>query len=203
MQEHNSKNKVRFMYAAFAMMHIKNYFVRTAQVRASSVVSGTFLTYIASSCHRHREAAFNIFAQHFSDFPIVAGGRCHGMYPHLSSRVSGKWDSINHTSKFFLAMENTRQSGYVTEKIVNAFLFGAIPIYYGSNDVYKLFNKRAFIMYDTSNPSSTVRRIAYLHRNITAYIEMRSLPFLAESFEEHAGTTMIHLIQSKLCGLLS
>lgn len=32
---------------------------------------------------------------------------------------------------FVVAFENTKAEGYVTEKIVNAFLAGAVPIYWG------------------------------------------------------------------------
>lgn len=40
---------------------------------------------------------------------------------------------------------STLAARYVTEKIVNAFLAGAIPIYWGSPFVLKMFNPRAFI----------------------------------------------------------
>ena len=39
--------------------------------------------------------------------------------------------------RFAMAFENANVSGYVTEKIVNAFLAGAIPIYWGHPDVFK------------------------------------------------------------------
>ena len=35
--------------------------------------------------------------------------------------------------------------GYTTEKIVNAFYSGAIPIYYGNESINGLFNKEAFV----------------------------------------------------------
>ena len=35
--------------------------------------------------------------------------------------------------------------GYVTEKMLNAFYSGAIPIYWGSSNINDLFNKKAFI----------------------------------------------------------
>ena len=35
--------------------------------------------------------------------------------------------------------------GYVTEKIVNAFLAGSIPIYWGSRAVLEIFNPESFI----------------------------------------------------------
>jgi hypothetical protein len=42
-------------------------------------------------------------------------------------------------------VENCRKPGYVTEKIVNAFRSGAIPIYWGAPDVTRYFNAKAFV----------------------------------------------------------
>ncbi len=47
--------------------------------------------------------------------------------------------------KFSIACENVSQKGYTTEKIVEAFVAGTIPIYWGDPDIVKVFNERAFI----------------------------------------------------------
>eukprot|EP00971_Amphidinium_carterae_P187070 3713118-Amphidinium_carterae.1 len=47
--------------------------------------------------------------------------------------------------EFALVFESTMAPRYVTEKIVNAYLAGAIPIYWGSEDVYSIFNPASFI----------------------------------------------------------
>eukprot|EP01065_Artemidia_motanka_P039751 TRINITY_DN4896_c1_g2_i3.p1 TRINITY_DN4896_c1_g2~~TRINITY_DN4896_c1_g2_i3.p1 ORF type:complete len:305 (+),score=83.92 TRINITY_DN4896_c1_g2_i3:637-1551(+) len=44
-----------------------------------------------------------------------------------------------------LCFENAELPDYVTEKIVNSFLAGAIPVYWGTADVRRYFNERAFI----------------------------------------------------------
>ena len=48
--------------------------------------------------------------------------------------------------------ENSNVAGYVTEKIANAFMGSTVPIYYGTRDIFKLFNKDAFIYYDVRHP---------------------------------------------------
>lgn len=56
--------------------------------------------------------------------------------------------------RFSIAFENDIVNGWVTEKIVNSFLAGSIPIYEGTDDVYKYFNRDAFINakdFDTLN----------------------------------------------------
>lgn len=47
--------------------------------------------------------------------------------------------------KFVICCENKRFPGYVTEKIINAMLAHAIPIYLGAPDVASHFNPRSFI----------------------------------------------------------
>jgi len=53
--------------------------------------------------------------------------------------------SLHMPYKFNIAFENSITPGWITEKIVNAFLAGCIPIYSGDNYVFKFFNKKAFI----------------------------------------------------------
>ena len=48
-------------------------------------------------------------------------------------------------------------TGYVSEKILNAFFAGGIPIYYGSLEVFDIFNKRAFVYFDIGNPRCAFR----------------------------------------------
>jgi alpha(1,3/1,4) fucosyltransferase len=47
--------------------------------------------------------------------------------------------------KFTVAMENSQYPGYVTEKILEAWLAGTVPIYWGSQTVSLDFNPKSFI----------------------------------------------------------
>jgi len=66
----------------------------------------------------------------------------------------GRQALINFMSgyKFYLAVENSRHTGYLTEKLYNALLADTIPVYWGDPDASKVFNSRAFL--DFSNFSS-------------------------------------------------
>ena len=66
-------------------------------------------------------------------------------------------------------MENESYHGYVTEKILNAFLGGCIPIYFGTEQIFDIFNRKAFIYYNISEPNPALERIRYLENNRTAY----------------------------------
>ena len=48
--------------------------------------------------------------------------------------------------KFSIAMENSGSDGYFTEKIIESFLSGTIPIYYGDYMIDEYFNPKSFIL---------------------------------------------------------
>lgn len=84
--------------------------------------------------------------------------------------------------KFALVMENTYREGYITEKILNAFQGGSIPIWYGGkHHALEIFNEGAFIYYDVENPRPALERIKYLMNEPRAYQEMlRNAPILRD-----------------------
>ena len=47
--------------------------------------------------------------------------------------------------KFVISFENTLYNGYITEKLTNAFLANAVPVYFGAPDVADYFNNNSFI----------------------------------------------------------
>lgn len=51
--------------------------------------------------------------------------------------------------KFIVCFENSKTSGYITEKIFNVFLAKSIPIYDGSPDIDKFVNEKSFVSFDT------------------------------------------------------
>jgi hypothetical protein len=81
--------------------------------------------------------------------------------------------------RFCLVMESKFQEGYMTEKILNAFLSGCIPIYYGPEEIFDIFNKDAFVYYNVSNPQSALDHVRYLEENATAYDQVMAQPILA------------------------
>ena len=56
-------------------------------------------------------------------------------------------DKINFLSsyKFSIAMENTEGDGYISEKIIDSFIAGTIPIYYGGHMIDEYINPKSFI----------------------------------------------------------
>jgi len=48
--------------------------------------------------------------------------------------------------KFSISMENTKGDGYSSEKIIDSFLSGTIPIYYGNDMLDEYINKNSYIL---------------------------------------------------------
>lgn len=97
-----------------------------------------------------------------------------------------------HRYRFALVMENTEAGGYVTEKILNAFLAGSIPVYFGTREVFEIFNPRAFVFYDISNPQPALDLVAHLEANRTAYLSMLHEPIVAHGDETIARYFSLH-----------
>jgi glycosyltransferase involved in cell wall biosynthesis len=89
---------------------------------------------------------------------VFSLGRCQGVRrgpapnfePHHKDRFAHDWHDRAieklESVKFAIAFESYETlSGYVTEKIVNAYIAGTVPIYLGSTDVDAIFNPASFI----------------------------------------------------------
>mmetsp|Transcript_22888 Transcript_22888/g.24355 ORF Transcript_22888/g.24355 Transcript_22888/m.24355 type:complete len:109 (-) Transcript_22888:310-636(-) len=80
-------------------------------------------------------------------------------------------------------MENQQRTGYMTEKIINAFVAGCIPIYYGTEEVFDVFAAQSFVYYNVSHPQPALDRIAYLEAHAEAYDQVITGPILKDGDE--------------------
>jgi hypothetical protein len=138
--------------------------------------------YIASHTIDFRQQA----ASQISDIiEIHFGGSCH--VPTKDPRngkivkLDGGWpgnSKFYSDYKYCMVMENSQVEGYITEKLINAYLGGCLPIYYGTEEVFEIFNAKSFIFYDINNPQPALDEIQYLQQNDTAYKERMNAPIL-------------------------
>lgn len=176
-QRENHTHK-QFYYASYAalVLDVLHVLKRRPQPRKDR-----FLLYVQSNCVSEREAAFAMFA---ALGKVSAAGKCHGglsQYERVSR--AGDWTNdvdVYSRYMFGLVMENTYVEGYVTEKIVAAFAGGTIPIYHGTEEVFKLFNRKAFIFFNKSNAEQTMLAVRHLMENSSAYEDMLTQPILSE-----------------------
>ena len=73
-------------------------------------------------------------------------------------------NKINFLSsyKFSIAMENSEGDGYISEKIIDAFIAGTIPIYYGSYMLDEYINPKAYILIKDNN--NIKKKIEYIKK---------------------------------------
>jgi len=64
--------------------------------------------------------------------------------------------------KFSIAMENTNGDGYSSEKIIDSFISGTIPIYYGSYMIEEYINPKSYIL--IKGPEDIKEKIEYIKK---------------------------------------
>lgn len=99
------------------------------------------------------------------------------------------------THKFNVCYENTCNDGYITEKIMDSYLCGSIPIYKGANDISKHFNEESFINCNNIDQNDILERIKYIDNNDKEFNKMyNSNVFTQEQLEQHTcNMKNIHL----------
>jgi hypothetical protein len=91
----------------------------------------------------------NYFFQRLSEYKKVdSGGPLFNNIGYVVKRgegsVAAKMKFLNDY-KFNLCFENSSYAGYTTEKLYEAYMFGTVPIYWGSPTIECDFNPKAFL----------------------------------------------------------
>jgi hypothetical protein len=151
-----------------------------------------FVAYTHRNCVGFREHAFDTLTRMAADHgwpePTPCSA-CYGSLPRVTRNrgvcagIGSEWatnSKLFGRFRFVIAMENRKWRGYVTEKILNAFVGDSIPIYYGADTIFEIFNRESFVYYDVTAPGAALEKIEYLMHNETAYWEMFDAPILLE-----------------------
>jgi hypothetical protein len=83
--------------------------------------------------------------------------------------------------KFAFANEPAEREGWVTEKLVNAMLAGAIPIYRGAPDIGQFFNSSSFICGNGLSDDDVVERVRRVDQSAEEYRSMWAQPWISEN----------------------
>ena len=85
-----------------------------------------------------------------------------GKYKNNVGYVKNKIKFLS-SYKFSIAMENTEANGYLSEKIIESFMSGTIPIYYGDYMADEYINPKSFILirgkYDMLEKINYIKKI--------------------------------------------
>lgn len=100
-------------------------------------------------------------------------------YPYWSK----EYFNVLRNHKFMICSENTKMETYSTEKIVNPYLSGTIPIYWGSNNVKNIFNPDSMLFLEDESEESfnkLIQQIIELDNNDEKYLEFINRPIFTE-----------------------
>jgi hypothetical protein len=140
--------------------------------------------YCCSNPVKLREQFIDLLANKYNDIGVYALGKCAGTSKKIIHKpISGSYTDdalIKEYSNyaFVICMENQNVDGYITEKIINGFKSGAIPIFWGdSKKAKEFFNEKAFIcINDYSTIDECVNYIINLFNDKEKLIKMASEP---------------------------
>jgi hypothetical protein len=108
--------------------------------------------------------------------PVAAPGVSCNNSPSIGASVADKI-AYQRNFRFSVAMENERSPGYTTEKIVEAFIAGTVPIYLGDPDIGDDFNLESFVnMVDVGDYARAVDRVLILDEDHRDYLRVRNAP---------------------------
>lgn len=87
--------------------------------------------------------------------------------------------AFDQKHRFSLTFENCCHEGYTTEKIVEAFAAGVIPIYYGNPLIGREFNTKAFVnVHDFSSLEDVVEYVKKIDNDPKLYEQIKSEPII-------------------------
>lgn len=72
-----------------------------------------------------------------------------------------KWDVIA-PYKYHVVLENSAYDDYWTEKLADAYLGDAYPIYFGAPNIGEYFDEKAYTMIDINKPDEAIAKIEWL-----------------------------------------
>ena len=150
-----------------------------------------FCSFVVSNCFANDMRA--IFYDKLSAYKKVSsGGRFRN---NIGGAVVDK-KAFLAEHKFTIAFENTSYDGYCTEKIMEAFAAGVVPIYWGDPNVAKDFNPESFInVHDFSSFDEVVECVRKIDNDDDLYLKMRNAnPLLKETTDNGLAVFLCNII---------
>lgn len=138
-----------------------------------------FCNFVVSNCFAKdvREKIFDKLSEYKK---VDSGGRFRN---NIGGAVKDKF-AFQQKYKFSIACENCSYDGYATEKIMEAFAAGSVPIYYGDPNIAKDFNPRAFVnVHDFKTLDDMLSRVKQIDENDELYLSMLNEPIVNSEAE--------------------
>lgn len=113
------------------------------------------------------------------------------------------YQEVHKNVKFNLCFENTYTSGknsFITEKLINAYAYGTVPIYWGAENVTRWFNPDSFINCNGLSNEEILEKVKEVDNNDELYKSMLyANPFKENdiNWKEYSYERLINFLKSK------
>jgi len=145
--------------------------------------------YCNSNPVKFREDFIDLLADKDTTNGVYALGKCIGTSKKITKKKLDGGYSTQEMYKeysnyaFIICMENSIENGYITEKILNGYKAGSIPIYWGDSKIAKkLFNPKSFIcVNDYNSIEECIDYILNLYNDKNNLIKMANEPMFTDN----------------------
>ena len=147
-------------------------------LRVSELSKREFCSFVVSKGTGYVAPEREIFFRKLCEYKKVNSG---GRFLNNIGEPNGVEDKLEFQKKhkFSIAFENSSHPGYCTEKIVQAFAAGTVPIYWGDPNVGEIFNDDAFVnVHKYKDFDEAIEAIKRIDRDDELYLKMLSTPAL-------------------------
>ena len=127
---------------------------------------------------------------------LVRNGLCNsgGRVANNMGEIGWSFDAkmnLAASCMFAIAFENKMKRGYVTEKIYEALMVGAVPYYWGASDVVEEFNPKAYYVFDAPSQETANNSLQMMIDRLEdryTFEQMRNVdPFTGFRSEKYIG----------------
>ena len=177
-----SYNIVPNLFAA-SESHIHNNLVKLTSPRKLTLKT-KFCNFIVSNTHPiERKQFFLELSKHkFID-------SCGAVLKNWTGEPAPPFSSDEYHTflndwRFVICFENLKVDYYLTEKLINAYLGGCIPIYWGCPQIKEFINEKAILLLEDFTPESIdklIERVMELENNSELYAKMHSEPLFVNN----------------------
>lgn len=116
---------------------------------------------------------------------------------HCGAHISNKKINALKDYMFSIAIENCKEDYYFTEKLIDCFLSGTVPIYYGCPSINKFFNEKGILHFTTPNECLNIINTL----SIEKYNEL--LPYIKENFEKAKQYTELKIDETHILDIIN
>jgi len=115
------------------------------------------------SGHKLRMDFLKVFMEKYPDKIDLFGRKMTrylipGNFEHFGGELWDKYDGVRDY-RYSLAMENSMQKNYVSDKFADCVLCGTMPIYWGAPNVGELYPKNSYVWVDITKPDEASDKI--------------------------------------------